>query len=245
MIADPAAQQRLLQLAEVDAELNRISHRRRSLPELEEVAAAERGVRKCRESVVGTETAGDDLDRDIRRLERDVDAVRARAEKDRGLLAGSGLPAKQAADLQHELETLARRQEVLEDELLEVMEQREATGANLDNARVALERAEQLLSDAGGRRDVALADLDSTEAGRDRDRTELAGGLPADLLALYEKLREQRGVGAGALRARRCGACRLELDRSEISRIKAAAPEEVLRHEECGAILVRTPESGL
>ena len=47
------------------------------------------------------------------------------------------------------------------------------------------------------------------------------------------------------LRAGRCEGCRLELSGSERSRVKAAAPDEVIRCEECRRILVRTNESGL
>ncbi|MDQ2708711.1 MAG: hypothetical protein M3Z25_14195 [Actinomycetota bacterium] len=245
MIAEPAAQQRLLQLAEVDTELSRIDHRRRTMPELAEITEAERTVQQRKDTVVEVDTAAGDLDRDIRRLERDVDGVRARVDRDHGLLAGGGVSAKQAVDLQHELETLARRQGTLEDELLEIMEQREATGANLDNARVELAAAEQVLADAAGRRDVALTDLDAAEAGRRRDRESLVAELPVDLLGLYDKLREQTGTGAALLRARHCGACRLEIDRAELSAAKSAAPGAVLRHEECGVIMVRTAESGL
>ncbi|MBA2323928.1 MAG: hypothetical protein H0V92_07965 [Pseudonocardiales bacterium] len=245
MIAEPAAQQRLLQLAEVDTELSRIDHRRRTMPELAEITEAERTVQQRKDTVVEVDTAAGDLDRDIRRLERDVDGVRARVDRDQGLLAGCGVSAKQAVDLQHELETLARRQGILEDELLEIMEQREATGANLDNARVELAAAEQVLADAAGRRDVALTDLDAAEAGRRRDRESLVAELPVDLLGLYDKLREQTGTGAALLRARHCGACRLEIDRAELSAAKSAAPGAVLRHEECGVIMVRTAESGL
>ncbi|HEY2204888.1 MAG TPA: C4-type zinc ribbon domain-containing protein [Pseudonocardia sp.] len=245
MIAEPAAQQRLLQLAEIDTELGRIEHRRRAMPELAEVAEAEKAVRARKDAVTEVETAAGDLDRDIARLERDVDGVRARARRDQGLLATGSVPAKQAVDLQHELETLARRQGVLEDELLEIMEQREATGANLDNARVELEAAERTLADAAERRTTAVADLDANEAGRRRDREAAVGDLPADLLGLYDKLREQTGTGAALLRARRCGACRLELDTSEVSAVKAAPANAVVRHEECGVIMVRTSESGL
>ncbi|MCL6646407.1 MAG: hypothetical protein K6U88_15860, partial [Dehalococcoidia bacterium] len=69
--------------------------------------------------------------------------------------------------------------------------------------------------------------------------------FPADLIAVYEKQRSQNGVGAALLQSRRCGACRIELDRGEISRITATAPDVVVRCSECGAILVRTKESGL
>jgi hypothetical protein len=195
---------------------------------------------------VATVQAGaGDLDRDIARLERDVDGVRARVDRDQGLLAGGSVSAKAAVDLQHELETLARRQGNLEDELLEIMEQREATEANLQNAQVELAAAEQSLTEVAARRDTLLADLDAAEAGRRRDREAIVVDIPADLLGLYDKLREKTGTGAALVRARRCGACRLEVDRSEISAMKNAAPNEVLRHEECGVIMVRTSESGL
>lgn len=245
MIAEPAIQQRLLQLAEVDTELNRIDHRRRTLPELTEIIEGEKTVQSCKDTMATVQSGAGDLDRDIARLERDVDGVRARVARDQGMLAGGGVGAKQAVDLQHELDTLARRQGNLEDELLEVMEQREATEANLQNAGVELAAAEQALAELGVRRDTALADMEAAEAGRRRDREAIVADIPADLLALYDARRAKTGTGAALIRARRCGACRLELDRSEISAIKNAAPNEVLRHEECGVIMVRTSESGL
>jgi predicted nucleic acid-binding Zn-ribbon protein len=73
----------------------------------------------------------------------------------------------------------------------------------------------------------------------------VAAEEPADLLALYEKLRAQHGVGAAALRGSRCQGCHLSLNTVDLNRIRAAAPDEVLRCEECRRILVRTPDSGL
>lgn len=244
MKAAPTAQKRLLDLAQVDAELSRLAHRRRALPENAELTAAEDRVRAGKDTLVEAETAAGDLDRDITRLERDIDGVRARTQRDQQLLAG-GIGAKQAQDLQHELETLARRQSNLEDEQLEVMEQREALSGNLDHARRVLAEAEGELSAVTERRDTAIADIDAAEAGRTRDRAAILPDLPEDLLAVYEQRRAQGRVGAGLLRERRCGACRLELDRTFLGRIKAAPADEVVYCEECDAILVRTGESGL
>ena len=68
----------------------------------------------------------------------------------------------------------------------------------------------------------------------------------AELLALYDKIRASvGGTGASELRQRRCGGCRLELNQVDLSRIKAAPADEVIRCEECRRILVRTAESGL
>jgi uncharacterized protein len=232
--ADPAVQRRLLDLAEIDAELTRLAHRRRNLPEHAELTDAETAVRTAKDKLVEVETAAGDLDRDIRRIERDVDGVRARTERDNKMLTGAGIGAKQANDLQHELETLARRQSVLEDEQLEIMEQREAIGADVDHSRAALASAEQKLSEITERRDSAISDIDAAET-----------GIPSDLLTAYDKRREQRGVGAAPLLQRRCQACRLELDRTAISELRAAPDDEVVHCEECGVILVRTKESGL
>jgi uncharacterized protein len=243
--ADPAIQRRLLDLADVDAELARLTHRRRNLPEHAELTEAEAAVRTAKDKLVEAETAAGDLDRDIRRIERDVDGVRARTERDNQILAGAGVSAKQAADLQHELETLKRRQSVLEDEQLEIMEQREAVGVDVDHSREQLAAAEQKVNEIIGRRDTALADIDAAEGGRRRDREEVVADLPADLLGEYEQRRERRGTGAALLKQRRCQACRLELDRVAIAELKTAPADDVVHCEECGVILVRTAESGL
>ncbi|MBW0105253.1 zinc ribbon domain-containing protein [Pseudonocardia sp. KRD291] len=245
MKADVAAQTRLLELAGVDAEIGRLEHRRRTLPEHAELAEAEKDVQAAKDAVVRAETQAGDLDRDIRRIERDVEGVRARTEKDQAMLAGSGVGAKQATELQHELDTLARRQGVLEDEQLEIMEQREAVGMDLQHAQRTLAEAEGAVAAVTERRDTAVADLDAARTGRDRARAELAPTVPEDLMADYQRRREGGKVGAGLLREARCGACRLELDRTFLSQVRGTAPDEVVHCEECGAILVRTKESGL
>ncbi len=246
MNADPAAQQRLLELAEIDAELDRVAHRRRTVPELAEIDELGRGLQARRDGVVTAETELGDLERGSAKLEKEIDQVRAREDRDRALLdSGAISSGRQLGDLQHELATLQRRQSALEDDLLELMERRETAEAELQRARAALADAEQRLIDAAGRRDVALAELDAIETGRGIDREAVLAELPGDLVALYERIRAQRGIGAALLRHRRCGACRLELDRTALHRVREAAPEEVQRCDECGVIMVRTAESGL
>lgn len=246
MNADAAAQRRLLDLAEVDADLDRIAYRRRSLPERDEVAAAERDGQAGHDALVAAQTEADDLDRDTRKLEGEIDQVRSREQRDRKLLdSGSINDPRQLEELQHELDTLTRRQSTLEDNLLDLLEQRETINGHLEGAQSARDEAETRLADATGRRDEALAGLADTETQRRADREVLTAELPADLLDLYERVRGHKGTGAALLTQRRCGACRLELDRAFLSRLRDAPAETVERCEECGAILVRTAESGL
>jgi predicted nucleic acid-binding Zn-ribbon protein len=240
--ADPAVQRRLLDLAAVDAELARVTHRRRTLPEIAEIAEAEQQVRAKQDALVAVETTLTDLDRDVKRQETEIDQVRARGERDRKLMQSGSVGAKQLTDLEHELATIQRRQGILEDDLLELMERREAVDADASFARVELDKARETLKDAAARRVQALADLEATETRRTADRSTMAKGFPDDLLKLYDRQREQRGIGAAPFQSRRCGACRIELDSGAVSKLKEAAADEIVRCEECGTILVRIAE---
>ncbi|GAB3390709.1 zinc ribbon domain-containing protein [Amycolatopsis echigonensis] len=245
MKADPAVQRQLLELAKVDAELSRVAHRRRTLPELAEIEAGEKAVRDKRDALVSVQTATSDLDREIARQEKEVESVRARVDRDRKLLESGSVGAKQMTDIEHELQTLGRRQSALEDDLLELMEQREALGLDAQRTSAEVEKAAQAVEAAKARRDEAFKDLDTTEARRKEDRAKLLPRFPEPLLKLYTRVYDHKGIGAALLRARRCGACQLEIDRNAISEIKAAPEDAVVQCENCGAILVRTLESGL
>ncbi|MYW93457.1 hypothetical protein G3I59_23255 [Amycolatopsis rubida] len=245
MKADPAVQRQLLELAKVDAELSRVAHRRRTLPELAEIEAGEKTAREKRDALVSVETATSDLDREIARQEKEVESVRAREDRDRKLMESGSVGAKQMTDIEHELQTLGRRKGALEDDLLELMEQREALGLDAQRTSAEADKAVQAVEAAVGRRDEAFKDLDTTEARRKEDRAKLLPRFPEPLLKLYTRVYDHKGIGAALLRARRCGACQLELDRNTISEIKAAAEDSVVQCDNCGAILVRTLESGL
>jgi hypothetical protein len=73
----------------------------------------------------------------------------------------------------------------------------------------------------------------------------VAAEVPADLMALYDQIRKAKGSGAALLRAGRCEGCHLTVDAADLKGFRAAAPDDVIRCEECRRILVRTPESGL
>ena len=246
MKADPEVQLRLLDMQARDSALARLQHRRRTLPELAVIADADTRLAALRDDVVRAETEVGDLDRELRRLENDVDQVRRRAERDQQRMLSGAVPAKELESLQHEVETLTRRQSDLEDIELEVMEQREDADSRAGTVRAKVERVTATRSEAEQARDKAIAEIEAETATDIEARAELAAGLPADLLALYEKVRAASGgVGAAMMRQRRCEGCRLELMGAELRAAQAAPPDEVLRCENCRRILVRTTESGL
>jgi len=243
--ADAEAQRRLLDVQAIDTALEQLNHRRRSLPELAELDRLARELSTMEDERVRAQVAVDDLDRDIARLEKDVDQVRVRADRDQARLdAGTG-PARELEALQHELATLARRKGELEDAELELMEQRENAAEVLSGIVSKLTAEREHRAEVERRRDEALAAIAKDEEFRASGRKPLVADLPGDLMALYERIRDNTGIGAALLRAGRCEGCRLDLSGSEKSRFRSAPPDEVLRCEECGRILVRTAESGL
>jgi predicted nucleic acid-binding Zn-ribbon protein len=244
--ADPEAQRRLLDLQGIDTALAQLAHRRRTLPEYAALETVGRELTVLEDERVRAQTAVDDLDRDIARLEKDIDQVRARKDRDQARLTiGSG-PARELTALEHEMVSLNRRQTELEDAELELMEQRETAQATLDDVAARLTGAGERRAETEARRDAALAEIEKDEQFKTGARMPLAADLPADLVTLYDKIRESSGgLGAALLRSGRCGGCRLEIYGADLARIKAVAPDEVVRCEECRRIMVRTAESGL
>jgi predicted nucleic acid-binding Zn-ribbon protein len=244
--ADPAVQLRLLDLQAADTALAQLAHRRATLPELAALAEREKQAGDLHNETVEAQTRLGDIDAEQQRLEREVDTVRAREARDEQRLQAGGLPAKELEGLQHELATLKRRQGTLEDELLEVMERREDAAAAVTELRSRAEAMAAERADLEARRDTAFAEIDAHLEERTVERDRVAAELPADLLALYEKAREHGGgVGAAMLRQRRCEGCHIELAGSELTAARNAAPDAVLRCDNCRRILVRTAESGL
>lgn len=245
MNADHATQLRLLDLAGADKALAQLAHRRKTLPELAALAEKDQRAAELRARIVDAETAVSDYDAEQQRLERDVDSVRSRAQRDEQRMQAGAVPAKELEGLQHELTTLARRQSSLEDELLEVMESREEADGALGRLTAALAVLEAERTELQDKRDTAFLEIDRTLDLRRSDRDRVVVTLPAELVALYDKARAQGGAGAALLHARRCEACRIELPGSELAALRAAPPEKVVRCDNCGSILIRTEESGL
>ena len=119
------------------------------------------------------------------------------------------------------------------------MEHREELQTQLDTAQGAVEALQAEMASAEQALDAALAEISEARQLHSSRRDTLSAALDPALSALYERQRAGGGPGAASLLGRRCGACRLEIDRGELSRISAAAEDDVLRCPECGAILLR------
>src|ERR1700691_3084109 len=156
--ASPESQLRLLELADLDIELGRLDHRRRTLPENAELTQLGERAAKVRDAITIADTDLADLDRELARAERDVEQVRVRIEKDnQPLNAGQVSTALELESLQSEVVSLRKRQGDLEEVVLELMERRESAQALRDGGAAEAETVGADLAAVTSRRDAALA----------------------------------------------------------------------------------------
>ncbi|MDQ1292707.1 MAG: uncharacterized protein QG608_587 [Actinomycetota bacterium] len=244
--AAPQDQWRLLDVQDHDTRLSQIAHRRRNLPAHGAVQELRAAVARIGDQLVSARTAAGDLERQVAKAETDVDLVRQRSERTSSRLEAGQGSSKDLQAMQHEMASLAQRQVVLEEVQLEVMERLEASQAAVDRLEAEREQTAAELERASADLERALAGLDAEAQIQINARADAVAGVPEDLRALYEKVREQTGgIAAARLYQRRCEGCRLELNPTDLARFRQSPIDTVLRCEECRRILVRTPESGL
>ena len=113
-------QGKLLDLQGKDTEIAQLEYKRSSLPAIETKSELEVSFARARDQHIAAEVILSDLEREALKSEGDVDVVRQRVAKDQEMLdSGAVNDPKQLLNLQHELESLARRQSDLEDLELE------------------------------------------------------------------------------------------------------------------------------
>ena len=240
-------QLKLLDVQELDSRHDALEQQIARPPEAAEIAelTASRQALEGRAGELSVQVA--DLTREQRKADDDVEQVKARRVRDQQRLdTGMVSNPKDLERLQHELISLDRRISDLEDAELDVMERLETAQKEQDGLGSRIAEIDERLALLTQARDRRVAELREAAATVARERAGAVSGMPADLLSLYDRLREQKdGVGAAALRARRCGGCRLELNSGDLAAIAKRPSDEVVRCEECNRILVRTGESGL
>jgi predicted nucleic acid-binding Zn-ribbon protein len=244
--APQADQLRLLDVQAIDTRIDRAVWRREHLEAAARLAELREQRQRAGESLAMAVAELGDVQRELAREEAEVEKVKARRQRDQTLLDAGAGGAKELVALQHELEALGRRLSDVEDAQLEIMERVDAAERLADAARAVVEALDRNIGEVGAQVDAAYAEIDAEVAALRGERSAAAEGLDAALVTLYERIRASRGgVGAAALRARRCEGCSLVLNPADLEHIRVASPDEVIRCEECGRILVRVEDSGL
>jgi uncharacterized protein len=237
----PVAEQRaLLQLQAHDSVIDRLEHRRGSLPEntrLAELADALGAVDQLTAERQGSLAT---VQRDQSRLEHEIDMVTGKAGNEEArAVSGKVTSPKELTAIQEEVASLKRRQATLEDELLELMEQRETLDNELGELATRRQGFTAEQAEVTKARDAALVEIDRELEAERAARDGLAPEVGEELRALYDQIRaRQGGIGAATLVGNTCQGCRVSISPVELAAIRKLSPEEVKRCENCRRILV-------
>ena len=214
--------ERLLELQTHDTRIAQLEHRHAQLPERVELSELEHLAEDLDGRIEVARQHLSESERLQRRYDDDLGSVLAKRERERSLLYSGDVTAiRELQSLEEEVAALGRRQRVVEDKLLEVMEELESAGTDLAALQDGRSGLAARITEVTGRLSVAAAEI---EAERDRvrvDRSVAAAEIAPDLLARYERLRDQiGGVAVARLEATSCLGCHLTLPLMEVDRLR-------------------------
>ena len=240
MQASTEQQSLILELQLLDNEIMQSNTKLKSLPEIEQLLHIEKRVTTANDELAVVKSEADQIALELRRGEVDVETVTDRITKDEARLSSGNATPKELEQLQHEVESLKKRQEALEEIELEIMIRNDAVIARTNTLTTDLASLQTLKDEISGRLQSATDEINKVIADKNTARNLVAGKIEKALIDLYEKIRGNAGgVGAAALVGNKCNGCNLAINAVEMDRIKSLAKDELLRCEECRRILVR------
>lgn len=225
----------LLELQQVDSLIDKLREDRLTLPELAQLreAAGEAAATAAAHSDVNDRLRA--VERSTARVEDELTMTEQRVrEQERRLFAGA-MSAREADHLRQEVGNLRNRVSVMEDELLELLEERE----RLDEEEKSAGETAAAASGAERRLAARVAELEaSIDASLSRylqRRAEIAADVDPGLVRKYVQLRKRRGgVVVGEVDGRVCGACHLQMSVAEYEEVAADRIPQCIH---CAAIL--------
>lgn len=231
----------LLDLQRVDLGIDRLEQRRIDLPEQRELDA----LGESRAEVAGRhaerQAALDEVARIQTRLEGEVAMLEEKITHESGRLYGGSVSnPKELASIQAELDALRRRKAHVEDSLLDALEKREGVESETGALKEELDALDRGIAEATEHRDAASVEIETELTELSAHRAALRPPLPAEILDLYDDLRERKqGVGVAALEGGVCRGCNVSLSPLAIDEIRRS-DDPVPRCENCRRILVVT-----
>jgi predicted nucleic acid-binding Zn-ribbon protein len=230
----------LLALQDRDGALDRLVHRRRTLPERETLIRGEAAAGALATRIGGVTSRRDELAHEERRLDDEASSLRSKAaEVEAKMYSGTVSSPRELQAMQADVDQLRRHERALESRELELMEalepvdrelgeleaQRSAVTAEVEGVRATLDRAE--------------AAIDREMAEEQKARDAIAGSLDPSLVAEYERRRSHaHGVGVARLVGNTCQGCHLTIPSTEVERIRRAPEGSIAFCDNCGCILV-------
>ncbi|MGD2049819.1 MAG: C4-type zinc ribbon domain-containing protein [Chloroflexota bacterium] len=214
---------------EIRAAKNRLSEVIRLQTESQELLAARKRAEMAAYELNQRRAQQTDLNLELSSLEN-----KSKRSEQR-LYSGSVKNPKELSDLQHEIESLGRRQGALEEELLEVMIGVEEAEAEDAEAKESLQQIEAKWSQTQQNLQQEQGDLVQRIKDLTKQRESQLSMITPESLAAYEGVLRRVGTTAVVtLKNNRCRGCQVTVP---ANRVKAADEGKLVFCDSCGRIL--------
>lgn len=226
----------LLDLQVVDLDIDRLLHRRQSMPELEQYRLAHQRVVALDERLADAESRRRTAELAGDKSQGELDLAEGKMKREERRLYAGGIGARDTENLRREVEMLRRQVSEREDQILELIDAREQAEAEVAGLRQERESAQAEKSRLDSFIKGEWAAIDADIARREARKREVVPLITPDLIDLYEELRPHKeGVAVGRLAEGICGGCHLKLSAAEQVEVLRLSPPRCLH---CRRILV-------
>lgn len=226
----------LLDVQALDLDIDRLLHRRSSLPELERYRLAQEQLADLgtRLGEAGAELRVVELDTD--KAEGELELLEMKLKEHETRLFAGGMSARETEHMRLEVQGLHGQRGASEERvlgLLDLLDPAREVVAKLEAEREAV-RAESAALEATVTAEWRV--IDAELARKEERKVEAIAPVPADLVELYEQLRATKeGVAIGRLENGTCGGCHMRLSPAEVVEFAAAYPPRCVH---CRRLLV-------
>lgn len=226
----------LLDVQEIDLEIDRLLHRRSTLPELERYRLAQEQLDALAATLETVTAELRQLELETDKAEGELELLEAKLQEHETRLFAGGMSARETEHMRLEVQSLRGQKGASEERVLALLDR-------LDPAREDVERVEaekSMLSREKADLEAAITaewrTIDAELARKEERKRDALGPVPQDLVDLYEQLRSSKeGVAIGRLENDTCGGCHMRLSPAEVVDVRQTDPPRCVH---CRRILV-------
>lgn len=232
----------LVELQELDTRLSQLDHKSKTLPEFDRLAELEAGDKELQRSFAEIEVGLSVLRNNQNEREIEIQQLEDKIAKATSSLYGGDMTSpKEAALLQSEIDSIAGRQSLLEDQVIDLMEQIEPYATEEERIETARRVCQNAIKESQERISAALSEIAVERSSVEQEKQDVEQRAGNELVIVYENNKKRMGdhTAVGRLVGTSCGACFLEIAAVEIDRIRRLPSDQPSECPECGALLVR------
>lgn len=226
----------LLDVQALDLEIDRLLHRRSSLPELERY-------RLTQEQIDDLDQRHESASAELRQLELDTDKadgeleiLETKLDQTETRLFAGGMSARETEHMRLEVQGLQGQKSASEERVLGLLDRLDPARQTIEDMDRSRERLAEEKQELEQTISAEWRQIDGELSRKEERKRQALVPVPDELVELYEKLRATKeGVAIGRLDDGTCGGCHMRLSPTEIADVKGSEPPRCVH---CRRLLV-------